>query len=59
MVENGGLTLVLKKIDDIINRKNSQMKRKEGEFKNTGKYESKGEREKYVSKRVKRVVQAL
>lgn len=59
MVENGGLTLVLKKIDDIINRKNSQMKRKEGEFKNTGKYESEGEREKYVSKRVKRVVQAL
>ena len=35
------------------------MKRKEGEVKNTGKYESKGEREKYVSKRVKRVVQAL
>lgn len=26
------------------------MKRKEGEFKNTGKYESEGEREKYVSK---------
>lgn len=45
MVENGGLTLVLTKIGDIINGKNSQMKRKEGEFKNTGKYESKGERE--------------
>lgn len=59
MVENGGLTLVLTKNRDIINGKNSQMKRKEGEFKNTGKYESKGEREKYVSKRVKRVVQAL
>lgn len=59
MVENGGLTLVLTKNSDIINGKNSQMKRKEGEFKNTGKYESKGEREKYVSKRVKRVVQAL
>ena len=35
------------------------MKRKDGEIKNTGKYESEGEREKYVSKRVKRLVQAL